>query len=323
MVENDQKIWYLKYYWDSVHEWAFDMRKSAEALLWFDEILRYFISKEEPLLSNVNFDIPVNIKKGSWEISLFEWIMWVWATAYLTTLVATAWKDGFLETWPAKDIKKIFLCALNSIKWVITIRNHRKDKNRKIEHLKFKNNNEEIWIPNESWEYLYVPRKYYDLYTQFPEKIFFKNTKLIEKDRILEIWSIEQDWKITDIKITENEKYYFFDEESDNIDIILPELIHWNHVTLEWEITRTTESTNTIWLKYNGHVLVCKPIDKSLAYFKNKIVSINETHFFSKVKVTWIVDRINTEWEYKEKKPMILFSDIQNIEKSDNRKKLF
>jgi hypothetical protein len=48
------------------------MRKSAEALLGFDEMLRYFISKEEPQLSNVPYEIPVNIKKGSWEISLVE-----------------------------------------------------------------------------------------------------------------------------------------------------------------------------------------------------------------------------------------------------------
>ena len=108
-----QKIWYLKYSWELVQEWAFDMKKSAEALLWFDEMLRYFVSKEEPLLANVNFDIPVNIKKWSWEISLFEWIAWVWATAYLTTIATTAWKDWFLETWPAKDIKKYLLEQLN------------------------------------------------------------------------------------------------------------------------------------------------------------------------------------------------------------------
>lgn len=322
MSENNEKIWYLKYSWSSVDEWAFDMKKSAEALLWFDEMLRYFISKEEPLLSNINFEIPVNIKKGSWEISLIEWIAWISATAYLTAIATTAWKEWLLETWPIKDVKKIFKSALEWIKWVISIRNHRQDKLRKLEHLKFRNDNTEIWIPNNNWDYLFVPKKYYDLYSQFPEKIFYRNTKLIEKDRVLEIWSIEPDWKISNIKITENEKYYFYDDE-DNNEVILPELIHWDHVELEGEITRTTESTNTIWLKYNWHTLVCKPIDKSLAYFKDKIVSGNETHFFSKVKMIWVVDRINNEWDFKEKKPMILFSDIQNIEKKDDRIKLF
>ena len=221
-----------------------------------------------------------------------------------------------------KRYKKIFTGAIKSIKWVISIRNHRKDKVKRIEHLKFKNNNEEIWIPNINWEYLYVPKKYYDLYTEFPEKIFYKNTKLIEKDRILEIWSIEQDWKINDIKITENEKYYFYEEEKIE-NIILPELIHWEHVELEWEITRTTESTNTIWFRYNWHVLICKPIDKSLAYFKSKIVSLEDTHFFSKVKMIWIVDRLDNDWEYKDKKPSILFSEIQSIEKSNEKLKLF
>ena len=117
------------------------MKKSAEALLWFDEMLRYFISKEEPLLSNINFEIPVNIKKGSWEISLIEWIAWISATAYLTAIATTAWKEWLLETWPIKDVKKIFKSALDSIKWIISIRNHRKDKLKKLEHLQFLNHN--------------------------------------------------------------------------------------------------------------------------------------------------------------------------------------
>lgn len=322
MTENNQKIWYLKYSWNSVNEWAFDMKKSAEALLWFDEMLRYFVAKEEPLLSNANFDIPVNIKKWSWEISLMEWIFWIWAVTYLTSVAKTAWKDWLLETWPVKDVKKVFIWAFEGIKWVIKIRSHRKDKVKRLEHLDFKDNNNLIGIPNEKWEYLYVPKKYYDLYTEFPEKIFFKNTKLIEKNRVLEIWSIEPSWKISDIKITENEKTYFYEDEKED-NIILPELIHWEHVELEWEITRTNENSNTVWFRYNWHVLMCKPLEKSLTYFKNRIVSLDETHFFSKVKMLGTVDRIDNEWEYKDKKPMIYFSDIQNIEKIEDKRKLF
>jgi hypothetical protein len=321
MKNDNEKIWYLKYSWDSINDWAFDMKKSAEALLWFDEMLRYFIEKEEPLLSNIDFEIPVNVKKWSWEIWLWEWIFWIWATAYLTTLAQTAWKSWLLETWPAKDIKKIFIGALNAIKWIISIRNHRKNKIKKIEWVKFRNNNEEIGIPNEKWDFLYVPKKYYDLYTSFPENIFFKNTKLIEQNRTLEIWTIEN-WKISDIKITEKEKYYFY-EDLDNNDIILPELIHLEKVELEWDITRTTESTNTIWFKYNWHTLICKPLDKSLAYFKDKIVSVNESHFFSKVKMIWFVDRLWDDWEFKNKKPSILFTDIINIELENKNMKLF
>ena len=309
-MKNQEKIWYLKYSWDSVQEWAFDMKKSAEALLGFDEILRYFVSKEEPLLSNVPYEIPTNIKKGSWEIGLFEWIASIWATAYLTSFAVTAAKDWLLATWWPKDASKIFKWALSSIQWIIKIRTHRKDKNRKIEHLKFRNNNQEVGIPNQVGEYLFVPKKYLNQYTGFPEKIFTKNTKLIEKDRVLEIGCIEADGSVKDVRLTENEKHYFYEEENEE-SIILPELVHWAHVEVKGEITRTTENTNTIWFRYNWHVLTCKPLSKSLAYFKDKIVSLDEGHIFSKVKMTGRVDRVDTDGEHKDKKPMILFTEIE------------
>lgn len=311
-MEND-KIWYLKYSGELVKDWSFDMRKSAEALIWFDEMLRYFISKEEPLLSNVKFELPVNINKGSWEIVLFAWL---WP--FIVSFANKAWKDWFLETWPAKDWYKILQWALSSIKWIIRIRNHVWEKDKTINWVKIGKNNE-ILIPNESWEYISVPKKIYDYYKEFPEKIFQKNTKLIEKDRILEIWSIEN-WEMKEVKITENEKNYFYEEDEN--EIVLPELVDWEYVELEGEITRTTESTNNIWLKYKWHTLICKPQDKSLAFFKDKIVSFDETHFFSKVIIKGFVNRINNEWWFKEKKPTIFFIDIENIE-SNNKSSLF
>lgn len=319
-MENQEKIWYLKYSWDSVQEWAFDMKKSAEALLGFDEMLRYFVSKEEPLLANVPYEIPTNIKKGSWEIALLAMSV-ISIQKYLNSMASTAWKDWFLETWGAKDVSKIFKWALSSIQWIIKIRAHRKDKNRKIEHLKFRNDNQEVGIPNQAGEYLFVPKKYLNQYTEFPEKIFTKNTKLIEKDRVLEIGFIEADGTVKDVKLTENEKYYFYEEENEE-STILPELVHWVHVEVEGEITRTTENRNTIWFRYNWHVLTCKPLNKSLAYFKDKIVSHDEGHIFSKVKMIGRVDRVDTDGEHKDKKPMILFTEIENIE-SDTSKRLF
>mgnify|MGYP006924599461 CR=1 FL=1 len=104
-----------------------------------------------------------------------------------------------------------------------------------------------------------------------------------------------------------------FYEVSEAEDIILPELVHWMHVKLEWEITRTTESTNTIWFKYNWHTLVCKPISKPLTYYKDNIISNNESDFFSKVLLTWVVDRFSQDWDFKEKKPTIYFEDIDEI----------
>jgi hypothetical protein len=263
----------------------------------------------------------MKIEKWSWEIVLGAITIIPLAT-YLNSIAKTAWKDWFLETWPVKDVKKIFLWALNSIQWVIKIINHNWLSNRKVEKPKFKNSNTEIWIPNENWEYLYVPLKFYKIYTEIPENIFYKNAKLVDKERILEIWFIKN-WQINNVKITDKEKICYYQEKYQEDSIILPELLHWSHVVLVWEITRTTESTNTIWFKYNWHILICKPLNQPLIYFKNKIVSAEENHFFSKVQITWIVDRENNLWDFKEKKPSILFTDIETIIENKNNLRLF
>ena len=320
-MESCETIGYLKYSWKLVDEWFFDARKSAEAIIGFDEMLRYFIAKEEIQLSNANFELPIQIKKGSWEIILGLASIW-WVYSYLKAVGETAWKEGLLETWPAKDVKKIFKWAIISIQWLVKVISHIKDsKNRRLEWITFRNNNTEIWIPNEKWEYLFIPKEKYDLFLEFPDRIFQKNVKLIEKERVLEIGSIDWD-KIERVKITESEKHYFYQKEDEN-DIILPELQHGENVELEWEITRTTESTSTIGFRYNWHVLRCTPLNRTLASFKDKIISSDELHFFSKVKMTWFIDRLDKDWHFKEKKPSIRFTDIQIITEEQDNLSLF
>ena len=72
MDQDEKFIGYLKYSGKSVADGFLDTRKSAEALLGFDEMLRYFLLKEDPSLKDVDFEIPVKIRKGSWEMVIPE-----------------------------------------------------------------------------------------------------------------------------------------------------------------------------------------------------------------------------------------------------------
>ncbi len=320
-MEDEKYIGYIKYSGESVKDGLFDMRKSAEALLGFDEILRYFILQEDPTLKEIDFEIPVRIRKGSWEALIPTGLAIWFAKDYLSSIAKEAGKNGFLDSGPAKDLEKIFKVSIKSAQWIIKIASHVGSlTKRKFENIKFRNNNEQIGIPNDNNEYLYVPKKYFDLFEKCPENIFAKNSKIIEKERILEIGLYGQE-NVEKVIITEKEKSIFY-TQSNNNEIILPELKHDQFVELDGEITRATESTNSIGFRYKEHTLVCKPKSGDIAQFKNQIISPESDHFFPKIKINGKVSRKDKNGDFKEKKPQIFFSKITPLITEEKNLKL-
>ena len=330
MDNQEQKyIGYLKYSGKSIENGLLDARKSAEALLGFDEILRYFLLKEDPALKEIDFEIPVRIRKGSWEALIPEtiegWILAGGAITYLTAVAKKAGTDGLFETGPVKDVKKTFKASLVAIQQIIKIASHlggfekKKLKNAKIEQ---KPQETFLKIPNEQNQYLEVPKKYFVLFKDCPEKLFSKNARIIETERILE-FGVFKNGKDEKVSISEKEKFIFCSQEEDE-EIVLPELKHGQFVKLEGEITRTTESTNSIGFRYQDHTIVCKPDSgKKIALFKNGIVSQEYNHFFSKIQIKGKIDRTDKNGEFKEKKPQILFTEINPLKIEDKQQSLF
>lgn len=177
-------------------------------------------------------------------------------------------------------------------------------------------------IPDEQNEYLEVPKKYFNLFKDCPEKIFSKNAKIIEKERVLE-FGVFENGKDEKVSISEEEKFIFCSQEDDE-EIVLPELKHGQFVELEGEITRTTESTNSIGFRYQDHTIVCKPdLGKNIAFFKKRIVSQEDNHFFSKVKIEGKINRTNQNGEFKAKKPQIFFTEIKPLENKNKQQSFF
>lgn len=321
MNQDEQFIGFLKYSGISVEDGLLDLRKSAEALLGFDEILRYFLLKEDPHLSKIEFEIPVRIRKGSWEALIPAFIigsLGIALTTYLKEMAKKAATDGMFETGIAKDIKKIFQGALISIQWIIKIAKHLGIlAEQKFENLKIENEGHELFvlIPNENNEILKVPKKYYDLYVSCPVNLFNKNANLIEKDRVLEIGVFEEGKEKKEI-VTSKEKSIFYNDD-DNSDIVLPELLHGQFVDLEGAITRATENKNTIGFRYKDHTLVCKPQSGTIAQFKDSIISNKHDQLFPIVHLIGQVDRTDKNGDFKEKKPEIFFSDIIPLSKDN------
>ncbi|MDD2916581.1 MAG: hypothetical protein PHH70_01915 [Candidatus Gracilibacteria bacterium] len=332
MEEQGKYIGYFKYHGSLVADGVMDARKSAEALLGIDELMRFFLIKEEPILQQYELEIPIRIRKGSWEALIPETITgWVtvasigtFLAAYSGSIAVKAGSDGLLETGPAKDIYKIAKGAIITVQWIIKIACHIGSMTKKqFSNAEFEKINGEdyIRIPNEKGEFLSVPKIYLDAFSKCPENILSKNAHIIEENREFIVGVFHENNSFEEISIKTNSRNIFY-YENDN-DILFPELLHGMYVELEGEVTRGNEKTNAIGFQYQDHILTCKPLNGSIAVYKNQIISQEDGHFFPPVKIRGVIDRTDKKGGFKEKRPMIIFSEILPIETDNRIMKLF
>ncbi len=159
-MKDIKPLGYLKYSGESVKEGYLDARKSAQALLGFDEALRFYVTEFCPYLKKADFEVPVRVNKGSWEALIPETIeTWIMAGAggALTTYAVTAAKKMAENDFKELGLKEIFKKALSGIQWFIQIGVHiGNTTKKKFEGVRWRNSNEEIrgrhqtdsWMPD-------------------------------------------------------------------------------------------------------------------------------------------------------------------------------
>jgi hypothetical protein len=316
MAMTDDFLAYVKYEGQLVESGYMDARKSAEALVGIDEIVRYFLFQEDPTLQELQFEVPIRIRKGSWEAlipqNIEEWIrtaIGLGVTTYATTALKKLAENDFKD----KKLKDVFKNVFKGIKWVIKIASHLGSMTqKKIENVKFEKNNTWIGIPNENGEIFFVPYKYFKFYVNCPEKLFSRITNVIEEKRDLSIGlnkeEAEDEEDLNDVRITINEKYIFTQRAVED-EILFPELQHNSYVELEGHVTRGNENANTIGFQYNGHILTCFPAQGNITSYKSLM--------FTNCIIKGYVDRLGYDGEFNEKRPRIRFIDLLlNREKS-------
>jgi len=319
-MEDSTYLGYIKYRGKLVDDGLLDARKAAEALIGFDESIRYFLCQENPIFNELEFEIPVRIQKGCWEalipdnidiLLLKACVGWA-ATKYVGGALGEMAKNDFKNL----GFKELFKASFKSITWIIKLGTHLKSmRKNKFENVKFEDNNETIGIPNDDGVYLYVPKKYLDLYIKCPEYLFSKIIKQVEDERELEI-GLVGDTNIN-VKVNKAIKEVFIKvEEDDNEHVLFPELKHDDFIELEGYVTRGNENTNTIGFQYLGHILTCRPLNGSIVDYK--------TELFSDCHIKGYVDRTDKFGNYIEKKPRINFTNLSNKPKvNDFTKSLF
>ena len=323
-------IGYVKYEGKGVENGLFDAKKAANALLGFDYAIRYFAQKEEPYLVQIDYELPVEIKKDSWDIFLPyldkiltpEGIATIAATTYFTKAASKAATDGLFELGISKDISKILKGAFKSMLWVIKIVKHLKGFNKDNLNVKIDFNKDIAIISNDSNDKLEVPKKYFEIFKNCPKEILSKLVENIAENREMRVGVLE-DKKIDEVKIKSAEKdFFYYKSEEKEENIILPELQDQEEVELEGSITKVNEKANTMGFQYKDYVLTILPKEGGVRRYKEKILSTGRNKIFRKVKIKGVVRRYDSKGEYL-KKPKIIFYSLEPIEEENKNRSLF
>jgi hypothetical protein len=322
---DESYLGYFKYDGQLVEAGYLDARKSAEVLIGIDEVLRHFLYQEDKTFQETVIELPVRIRKGSWEAlipkSLTDWLITgggIALTKYASTAVTEIAKNDFKD----KGTKDILKEAFKSIKWVIKIATHLKSLVVKaFGEVTFveRAGQSLIGIQNEKGEWIYAPKKYLEAYRNCPEKLFEKLAHIIEPERELEIGvndalPLDKDEEFKAVKIKSSEKFIFYKNE-DVEEIVFPELLHGNYVELYGHVTRGNENTNNIGFEYLNHILVCSPVNGNVKDYKNLM--------FTNCIIKGYVDRLSDDGTINERKPRIRFITLEEIPSQSNQGVLF
>jgi hypothetical protein len=156
MSAEEASVGFVRFEGALVEDGYLDARKSAQALLGLDEAVRFFVFQEAPSLRVENLELPVRVKKGSWEIVLGGIVL-----AYGVKAAQKMAEKDFSNV----GMKDVLKRALKAIQWVIRIGKHLGDvTSKRFERVQFRDGNREIGILNSRGEILFVPKEYLKLY---------------------------------------------------------------------------------------------------------------------------------------------------------------
>lgn len=306
MEREEGQLGYVKYSGELVKDGYLDARKSAQALLGVDEAVRFFVYQQAPELRTLDFEFPVKVKKGSWEI-VIGGILLAYGAKAAQKMAENDFKDVGL-----KDVLKK---ALGAIQWMIRIGKHLGDLTiKKFENVQFRDNNALIGLRNSQGEYLYVPKEFLDFYASASPALLRKMSEVVEEERSLTV-GVYDGQAVIEETVTRKHRQIFTHEEEELGEVLFPELEHGQSVVLEGELTRGNEMSNTVGIGYQGHILTGVPEVGSIVRFKSSL--------FLRCRVHGRVSREDEKGRLDARRPRIIFSRIEPLESDDDNHQLF
>ncbi|MGB1159283.1 MAG: hypothetical protein ACPG3V_07770 [Porticoccaceae bacterium] len=305
-MDEEKYLGYIKYVGRDVEDGLLDARKAADALIGFDKCLRFFMIQQIPSLKGIDFEIPVRIRKGSWEVLIPETVGQV-IGAYMTAYSIQAIVKMASNDIGDKGTKEILLKAIDFLKGTLCIGKHMGNLAiKKFNDVQFTDNNALVGVRNDKGEILYVSKEMLEIYVKCDPTLFTELASIVTQDRKLVIGSIDEGKSEEEELSYEHKNIFFADVEGVDEQVILPELIHGNQVVLDGEVTRENKTSNSMGFLYEGHILTAYPESKNIVPYKPLL--------FLKCRLYGVVIRLDDKDGTTARRPKLLFSRLEPLE---------
>lgn len=315
MKQYEEIIGYFKITGKSIENGVISAKSAYMVLESIDRTVNRAIKRKYPELSGIQLDIPVEIKKGSWQAlipdSLVDWVITAVGTGAIT-YATTAAKKMAENDFDKKGIKEATVSGIKTLQSVIKLHKHLKgSKNRKINGVKFKDNNKTLSIPNDEGKFIDISKSDFDDYYNFPENILKELAESPTNDQTLSIGVVEDGVTVEEnIGYKDRSLFGITDSlENNTIDVLFPELRHGDKVELIGEVTRGNNQSNSMGFKYKEHILTCFPSKGRVSDFKQQL--------FSKCIIRGEVIRVTDMTFTESNRPRIKFDDLEMIVEDD------
>ena len=298
---NENYVGYLKFYGKNIENGIIQADIAGQALIGFDECIRFFNKKQNPEIILYNYKIPVITEKGSWVIWVLGSITGmagVFGAAYLKKAGEKMAEKDFQDT----GFSDIFKKSLSALKNYIELIKHKKGKidwENEDFHIIQENNEFFVSIKNELGESILIPVEQIEWFKNIPSKVLEKIVQGVMIGQSLSIGVKSENGHFDTTSITNEEKNLFLNsEEDEQEEIIFPELIHGEEIVqLEGKLIRGNERTNSLGFEYKGVILNCHPTKGSIRQYKSSL--------FLKCKIDCYIDRHSKSEFIYDKKPTL------------------
>ncbi|WP_439535469.1 hypothetical protein [Methyloversatilis sp.] len=301
-TEQFEDLGFVKYTGESLVNGVIDAGSAGSALVGLDEAVRFFNSQQSPSFGDLQYDVPVQTRAGSWEAVLVAGaaVGGAFALGYAKKAGEKLAKNDFKDIG-LKDALKKSMAALQTLAKLI--KHTRRARGWDRARIEPSLGQETVLVANEKGEELPVPLEYFLWYQQVPPRLLTRMTSVVRADRVLTIGVIKAAGT-DEVTIVDEEKHLFDQLQEDEFeeDILFPELTHGADARLEGRLIRGSEASNSIGLEYLGHVINCVPAQGSVRQYKpalflrckveGRITRHAKNRFVADRRPTLIVDKV-------------------------------
>lgn len=313
--EEYEDVGFIRYSGKDVEDGIIDAGGAGSALLGLDEAIRYFNTRQSPDFAALEYDIPIQTRKGSWEAVVMGSVVavgGVFAIGYAKKAGEKLAENDFKDV-NMKDVLRKSMAAIHYLARLIV----HTQQTRGWESARFAMSDptNAIAIPNEDGKVLEVPVEFFQWYQNIPPRLLTRMTAVVRPERALSIGAnVGKSVKI--VKISERDKYLFEDREVEEEldDILFPEMVHGSVISIVGRLIRGNEASNSLGLEYEGHVINCVPAVGSIRQYKAAL--------FLKCHVQGRINRHAKNRFVSERRPTIILGSVKPLE-TDLQGRLF